>query len=736
MPTFEVEVNGATFEVDAPDEQSAAYAAAQMQPGSGAATFAGSSEPVSVGQERAIRGMGGIRTDFPTGSADNPRFETPDSGVSEFGYTIDRQGRTVGPAPEPISQTLMGAGNRLINPIGYKMGMGPQSGRVDAAESGLTSGLLLGGKNEIGAGIEALPGLLDGSYSERFGERLAERDAEDRQLRETHPFSYYGGGAAGTAMGAALMPEVKGATAAIRAGKGALYNAPMGATAGFLATDGDIGDRAAAAAGGAGFGATLGALGGAIPRKTAAAPSELLPPSPPEAAPRVSRRAIGYAKRQSSVSPEELAALQTDTPFMAAEVMGRRGMTALAALARREGQTGDALQGVLTARSIDRPQRLLEGFEQATGVAPEAALGDVEALAAKQRAAAQPLYEEAYAQPFAPQSDKLDVLMTRPSMKSALNRAYRIAAEEGRDPKALGFDLDETGQNVRISAPSVQTMDYVKRGLDDVLDSYRDPVTKRLNLNTEGRAINDTATAFRAEMKRLSPAYEAALLAGGDAPRTMEAFRDGSNALFSQKMTARQFEDRFARLSDGDKQAWKAGITNAAFQLAQSGRLKPGVFSTPIVRGKLEAALGRDGAASLIDLAKNEDAMRAFEQRYAPGAGSITSEITQAIKEQEATPLLDAGIDAVKSAKEGGLWGTAASLAKSGWNLGGDVYMRRLRGMTPEVSDEAGRILMLPPLDAARALANAPRKKPLVAPIVRQGLSRTGGRLGGLAAAQ
>jgi hypothetical protein len=213
-----------------------------------------------------------------------------------------------------------------------------------------------------------------------------------------------------------------------------------------------------------------------------------------------------------------------------------------------------------------------------------------------------------------------------------------------------------------------------------------------------------------------------------------EAFEFGGTNLFNPRVTEAEFGKRLASMSAGDRTAAKAGIANQAFNLVQNGRMKPSVLATPRVRAKLAAALGDDGADRLIALAKDEDAMRAFEQRYAPGAGSITSEITQAMKEQDANPMLEGLINAGTATATGGPNAGLMSLARSGIGMARDKWVAR--GMSPEVSNEAGRILMLPPMEGAAAIANAPPYRPIVRPVARRALTATGGRLGGLTGSQ
>src|SRR3546814_14811365 len=85
---------------------------------------------------------------------------------------------------------------------------------------------------------------------------------------------------------------------------------------------------------------------------------------------------------------------------------------------------------------------------------------------------AAPFYDAFNAQP-ARTSPELEAMLQTPAGRQALAQARTIAANEGRDPNALGFDLDMEGNVILTSSPSPQTIDLVKRGFDDVLEGYR-----------------------------------------------------------------------------------------------------------------------------------------------------------------------------------------------------------------------------------------------------------------------
>lgn len=154
-----------------------------------------------------------------------------------------------------------------------------------------------------------------------------------------------------------------------------------------------------------------------------------------------------------------------------------------------------------------------------------------ESLIQQARTAAAPLYDKAYAAPSITTPDLEKVLAT-PAAQQAIARARTIAANEMRDPEQLGFVLDKEGKVVLNPVGTVsegadgelgvslspktqkgyspQTLDYVKRGLDDVVEAHRDPITGRLNLDEAGRAINGVRAKFLAQVDKLNPDYAAA----------------------------------------------------------------------------------------------------------------------------------------------------------------------------------------------------------------------------------
>jgi hypothetical protein len=206
------------------------------------------------------------------------------------------------------------------------------------------------------------------------------------------------------------------------------------------------------------------------------------------------------------------------------------------AAVRRSPAAAQVAENALLPRArgqIDRLGQAVETNLGPVGNVPQASAD----LMTQARTAAGPLYDAAYAAPGAGAvHPEIADMLQRPSMQKALNGANRIAAEEGRDPTTLGFDLDAQGNTTLSSVPSWQTLDYVKRGLDDVVESARDPLTKRLN--TEGNAINSTRANFLKTVDQFNPDYAKARVAyagpaqaAGDLQAGYDAFSANPNQL-------------------------------------------------------------------------------------------------------------------------------------------------------------------------------------------------------------
>jgi hypothetical protein len=192
------------------------------------------------------------------------------------------------------------------------------------------------------------------------------------------------------------------------------------------------------------------------------------------------------------------------------------------------------------------------------------------------RLAAAPLYDSAYAKPAVDVwSPEIAGLMRRPSMKAAYQQAAKIAAEEGRDPKELGLVFDAAGDPVFLTGadkdgliPSTQTMDYIKRGLDDVVEQFRDKTTGKLVLDEGGRAINNTRAKFVELLRTGNPDYAKALDAWAGPSHAMDVLSRARDWAHGDVEVSKK---AFDALSPADQDLMRLGAARELKKLIDSG---------------------------------------------------------------------------------------------------------------------------------------------------------------------
>lgn len=217
------------------------------------------------------------------------------------------------------------------------------------------------------------------------------------------------------------------------------------------------------------------------------------------------------------------------------------------AAVRRSPNASAYAEGALIPRSRGQYDRFSSAVERDLG--PTANIPQLSAdMMTQARSAASDLYDTAYRQPV-PSTPELDGVLGTPFGRQALGRARTIAANERRNPEEMGFRLDADG-NVALE-PSVpmsltsagkeggpaqqmgyttQTLDYAKRGMDDVLEDKRNPITGRLVLDEAGRAQNGVRGQMLSEVDRLNPDYAAARSAYAGPMASRDALARGGDA--------------------------------------------------------------------------------------------------------------------------------------------------------------------------------------------------------------
>lgn len=484
----------------------------------------------------------------------------------------------------PDEQSAVGAFKKMLAPssmadvVGQSARAEHQGSFVDPMLQGATFGF---SDEMIGAG----GGLANMASGGEFGEAYtATRDASREGLenfRQRNPKT-------------ATALEVAGAvpTAAIPLGAmargtglgGTMYQgAKAGALAGGLygvgAADGNIVDRIKGGATGAAVGGTV---GGVVPLAGRAVSKVLGVPASRKAMKGLAagERKIARALADDAVDPATVAALGPDAmPVDLGPNLRQQG----AAIAATPGEGQKIIRDAIASRAQGASGRVTSALDHSLGTRANV-VQSADDIATARALSAAPLYRQAYAAPVTVTQLIDDVLRT-PSGRVALQKAVRLAADEG-------VPLDPNYIDTRA-------LDYVKRGLDDMID-----VAKRAGRNQQARAVTQLKEQMLAELDLQNPAYAQARAAYAGPSSVLDAMEAGQS-VFQRSIAPDQLAKEIGRLKGAQLDAFKQGARSQVEQIMGTARNDAGAAWRELAekgwnREKLALIFGRTQADDLI----------------------------------------------------------------------------------------------------------------------------------------
>lgn len=288
---------------------------------------------------------------------------------------------------------------------------------------------------------------------------------------------------------------------------------------------------------------------------------------------------------------------------------------------QRQTQVPDAMRRYISGLTPETGETAIGNFKGAAN-------GIVDDALNARSAQARQLYEQALNKPV-PEglvSDELTSLMKRPALRKAWEEARVIAANEGKDPTTLGVTFNEAGDPVFTETPSWRSLDYMKRGLDQVIQQAKNPITGRIE-GPGPNAVNQARKEFLGILDAANPDYATARLAYGNASDTVNAMLDGGMGVLQKLKDAPDRIQVARRIFDagnltpeevgrmrgmfalsGKLPEWKAGfgswlsdrlddaITRSGLNGNIPGQVYRGVWQDPRQQKVIQAALGNSGA--------------------------------------------------------------------------------------------------------------------------------------------
>lgn len=432
-------------------------------------------------------------------------------------------------------------------------------GVARAAGQGATFGFsdeMLGGLSAAGAGIKRAVTGEGPTAGEAYSSTVESERAKQKAFAEEYPklnvASEIGGGvvgalAGGAALrGAGLVGKAAAAAPAVETGvlrgigrgllRGTAEGAGYGGLAGAGSAEGGVGERARGAvrgaAGGAAVGGTLGAvIGGAKPVATAAidafnirpqASSKLTNALGIESVEGRANRTVLDAMNREGTSVGNIrrsAIASPDKPLMIAE-SGMPGGELETAFTKAKGVPASTRAQIATgteARAAAAPARIQTDLERRAGINRVPTFEQSAKTVEERALGSKPLYEAAY-KVGAVKDPEIVKLLQRPSGQKAVERAMKIAADEGDDafaqwdPRILtppqGAAATKQGMETGFAHPTVKMLDYVKQALDAMLPEAKAAAggvkTK------EYRAISGLKDELLSKLDAKVPEYKAA----------------------------------------------------------------------------------------------------------------------------------------------------------------------------------------------------------------------------------
>lgn len=651
--------------------------------------------------------------------------------------------------------------------------IGAGRGALLSALQGATFGLA----DEYGAAVRSLPTLLPGGR--KFGDAYRENVDAARtgleQFREDHPVASIATELGGAVAGGLYVGTAAGignagaATAGV--GRSIAQGAAAGAVAGAGAAEGGVGNRARGAVTGGVFGGAVGAVAAPVaraakgvvdlvrPAGAAAAAAETAASSAAGAATKKSSGGWKMLQQVSKLAGIDdadtrgqdmlLRAMERDgvkiddliarvessrKPLTLADIAGENVRGLMRGTNTVVGEGRDAIPEMLTTRAKGQGQRILGDLEEGTGLTRDNVPQLANDLSATRSAKSRPLYERAYGTTDG-DGERLhrtvsdpDVLATLeiPAFRKAYRTGMRIARVQGVEIPDYFNVLEEYGPDLagKLAPPTVQSLDYMKRGLDDVIEAgmRRGSIGK-----TEARALRQRLNETLQKIDAAVPEYAQArgTFAGDSGP--IEALELGKG--FLTKMTPDEAVMHMQSMSDESREMFRRGaidqIALALEGVSETSDATRKVLANSLQRKKMRLLFDTDEAFGAFEKAIDDEIQMARTKATVLGGSNTVNKLA------DVADMTDISGDDVVNLMTGNTLGFLRRAINSG-------MAQRARGLTENTanalssrftlqgSEDVGALLRELNRRAAEQAARAPRQG-----AVRRGTAATAGLMTG-----
>lgn len=398
-----------------------------------------------------------------------------------------------------------------------------------------------------------------------------------------------------------------GAKRAVSSGAG------QGAIAGFGEAEGGVGNRLA----GATVGATTGGLAGGVLGKAGRMVGERVARGgPKDVGANFAADLMQAAKTRPAAVRQEAARLAQIAPeARLADITGEAGQRAARGQAGFGGPAGEEVATAMRERFAGRPKRMQDVLTRSTGKTPESMVETLDDFRKSRKAAADPLYEAAFANPPIVDEALESFIEQRPSLKLAQQEAAVLMKEAGRP---LQMIENAAGEAVPLRTP--EFLDYMKGALDDILYKGKKPGEGGLGLRRLGK-VQETRNEFVGMLDDMIPGYREARAAYAGDTALIQAMEEGAD-LAAKRTRSTEVKQVLDAMGDSEREMFQRGYLDTLRNRIDEDKLKPAQLRSPAFAKQIETVFGADAPAVLDGLAAD---LRLMETASMVQAGSRTA---------------------------------------------------------------------------------------------------------------
>lgn len=315
----------------------------------------------------------------------------------------------------------------------------------------------------------------------------------------------------------------------------------------------------------------------------------------------------------------------------------------------------DKRQAAAGERASDQVNRAL---------APDEYFGKEEALKDALYTQAKPLYEAAYQAHPGVSSKAIFKIMETPDGKRAVKRAMRLMENDG-------IPIGKANVAGMVQRPSLQFLDYVKRGLDGLINTE-----ERQGATDLGHSLRSMRNRLRDELDNIAPEYKVARQQYAGDLEVLDALKMGREQF--GRLAPQQVRNLVQGMSFSEKDALRTGVAESLFQQVMAS--PPGtnvsrkIMGTPAVREKVATLFPKATEFKKFMTAMDremeifEKSRRTLGRAEAARAREATEELGTSTIEKAADAALDVGANTLILPGQTATYGPATASARvMGW---------------------------------------------------------------------